>query len=106
MLPLHLLGLLDERLPEELPGDVLHDAARLLQALIHRHRAHLCGRRVAASVLLYVKSNECICGTLRNIMVHEHESNSNDERFAVVCMRLNECILQAGAGAPGRGSCA
>ena len=42
----HLLSLLQEGLPEELPGDVLHDAARLLQALVDRHRAHLQGSHV------------------------------------------------------------
>ena len=37
----YLLGLLNESLLEEVPGDVLHNAVRLLQALIDRHRAHL-----------------------------------------------------------------
>lgn len=36
-----LLCLLYEGLPEELPGDVLNDAARLLQALVDGHRPHL-----------------------------------------------------------------
>ena len=36
-----LLCLLYEGLPEELPGDVLDDAARLLQALVDGHGPHL-----------------------------------------------------------------
>ena len=36
-----LLCLLNQCLPEELPRDVLHDAACLLQALVQRHRPHL-----------------------------------------------------------------
>ena len=36
----HLLSLLDERLPEQLPGDVLHNAVGLLQTLVDGDRAH------------------------------------------------------------------
>ena len=36
-----LLRLLQQRLPEEVPGDALHAAARLLQALVYGDRAHL-----------------------------------------------------------------
>jgi hypothetical protein len=35
----HLLGLLQQSLPEELPRDVLDDTAGLLEALIDGHRA-------------------------------------------------------------------
>ena len=36
-----LLCLLHEGLPKELPGDVLYNAARLLQALVDGNRPHL-----------------------------------------------------------------
>ena len=37
----HLLGLLHKGLPKEGPGDVLHNAAGLLKALVDGHSAHL-----------------------------------------------------------------
>ena len=40
-----LLCLLYEGLPEELPGDVLNDAARLFQALVDGHGPHLREKR-------------------------------------------------------------
>lgn len=40
-----LLGLLQQGLPEQLPGDGLHHAPRLLQGLVDGHRADLHATR-------------------------------------------------------------